>query len=137
MNVGRQERILTMNRGSATLKATLYELARGPSLLLSLDVDRPGESDSHIRIADSRGSTLFDHQFEQRDPNAALEVIVQWLGGHGYLSQLAAAGHRLVHGGSQYTVPRRITPVLLAELEQLVPLDPDHLPEAMAGIRFL
>ena len=128
MNVGRQDRILTMNRGSATLKATLYELDRGPNLVLSLDVDRAGESGSHIRIADSRRSTLFDHQFEQRDPNAALEVIVKWLGEHGYLSRLAAAGHRLVHGGSQYTAPRRITPVFLAELEQLVPLDPDHLP---------
>ena len=137
MNVGRQDRILTMNRGSATLKATLYELDRGPNLVLSLDVDRAGESGSHIRIADSRRSTLFDHQFEQRDPNAALEVIIKWLGEHGYLSRLAAAGHRLVHGGSQYTAPRRITPVFLAELEQLVPLDPDHLPEAMAGIRFL
>jgi acetate kinase len=137
MNVGRQDRILTMNRGSATLKATLYELDRGPNLVLSLDVDRAGESGSHIRIADSRRSTLFDHQFEQRDPNAALEVIIKWLGEHGYLSRLAAAGHRLVHGGSQYTAPRRITPVFLAELEQLVPLDPDHLPEAIAGIRFL
>jgi acetate kinase len=137
MNVGRQDRILTMNRGSATLKATLYELDRGPNLVLSLDVDRAGESGSHIRIADSRRSTLFDHQFEQRDPNAALEVIIKWLGEHGYLSRLAAAGHRVVHGGSQYTAPRRITPVFLAELEQLVPLDPDHLPEAIAGIRFL
>jgi acetate kinase len=137
MNVGRQDRILTMNRGSATLKATLYELDRGPNLVLSLDVDRAGESGSHIRIADSRRSTLLDHQFEQRDPNAALEVIIKWLGEHGYLSRLAAAGHRLVHGGSQYTAPRRITPVFLAELEQLVPLDPDHLPEAIAGIRFL
>jgi acetate kinase len=137
MTVGRQDRILTMNRGSATLKATLYEIDRGPNLMLSFEVERTGESVSHIRIADSHRRTLFDHQFEQHGPNAALEVIIQWLAEHGYPSALAAAGHRLVHGGPQYTAPRRITLDVLEELERIVPLDPGHLPEAMAGIRFL
>ena len=60
-----------------------------------------------------------------------------WLDEHGFFSQLGAAGHRLVHGGSQYAQPRRITPQFLSDVEQLVPLDPDHLPAAIRGIKFI
>jgi acetate kinase len=42
---------------------------------------------------------------------------------------LAAIGHRVVHGGPKYSRPRPITPDLIAELHQLSPFDPEHLPE--------
>jgi acetate kinase len=42
-----------------------------------------------------------------------------------------------VHGGARYHDPQRITPEFLSELEKLVPLDPDHLPEAIRGIQFV
>jgi len=38
-------------------------------------------------------------------------------------------GHRVVHGGPKYSEPQRITPVLVEELRQLSPFDPEHLPE--------
>ena len=136
MTVPLQGRILTMNRGSATLKAALYDVKSAPQLALSIEIDR-AQQGGHIRISDSRKSLLFDRELSGRDSDAALELIFQWLSEHGYLSQLAAAGHRLVHGGAQYTKPERITPEFMAEIEQLIPLDPDHLPEAISGIRFI
>jgi acetate kinase len=126
-----------MNRGSTTLKAALYDVEERARLVLSISVDRIDDSDGHITIADGRGGGLFDQQFNGRDANAGLGVIIEWLGEHGHLSQLAAAGHRLVHGGLQYTEPQRITPAFLAELEQIVPLDPDHLPGAISAIRII
>jgi acetate kinase len=63
--------------------------------------------------------------------------VFDWLEKQGYLGDMAAAGHRIVHGGTRFTEPERVTPDFLAELETLVPLDPDHLPEAIAGIRFI
>jgi acetate kinase len=63
--------------------------------------------------------------------------VFAWLDKHEYLSGLKAAGHRLVHGGARYTEPQRITPKFLRALETLVPLDPDHLPAAIKGIRFV
>src|ERR1700722_13681990 len=126
-----------MNRGSATLKAALYEVGDHEKAVLSVKVDRADSSSSHVTIADSKGAPLFGASVDPRQPDSALEEIFQWLGQQGYLSTLAAAGHRLVHGGSQFKKPLKITPEVLAELEELVPLDPDHLPEAMAGIRFI
>jgi acetate kinase len=130
-------RILTMNRGSATLKCALYEAANPGELLVSMTIDRAGVSGGRLKIADPSGAALFDSPVGVGESDAALEAMFAWLGEHEYLSQLAAAGHRLVHGGPRYREPQRITPEFLSAMEQLVPLDPDHTPEALRGIQFI
>jgi acetate kinase len=132
-----QRRILTMNRGSSTLKSALYEAGDHEELLLSMTVDEAGVSGGRLNVADPSGNTLLDSPVDCRDANAALEGMFAWLGEHGFLSGLAAAGHRLVHGGSRYKDPKRITAEFFSEIEQLVPLDPDHLPAAIRGIKFI
>jgi acetate kinase len=47
------------------------------------------------------------------------------------------AGHRVVHGGAKYTAPTRIDDRVLAELNELVPLAPVHLPLSIAAIEAL
>jgi acetate kinase len=130
-------RILTMNRGSATLKCALFEAGNPGQLLVSMTIDRAGVSGGRLKFADSTGAALFESPVDGRDSNAAMEAMFAWLDERKYFSQLAAAGHRLVHGGPRYREPQRITPDFLSELEQLVPLDPDHMPEAIRGIRFI
>ena len=44
-------------------------------------------------------------------------------------------GHRVVHGGPRHVSPARVDPGLLAELDELVPLAPLHLPAAVRGMR--
>jgi acetate kinase len=131
------QRILTMNRGSATLKSTLYEVGARDEVLASISVAYGDAAGARLQIADGGGAALLDSRVEGRDSNAVLETMFAWLDEHKYLSGLTAAGHRLVHGGARYREPQRITPEFLAELEKLVPLDPDHLPEAIRGIRFV
>src|SRR5271156_1736287 len=126
-----------MNRGSATLKSALYEAGDHEELLLSMTVDEAGGSGGRLKIDDASGSTLFDSGVDSGRTENALEAMFGWLGEHGFLSGLAAAGHRLVHGGSRYKDPLRITPEFLTEIERLVPLDPDHLPAAIRGIKFI
>ena len=132
-----QRRILTMNRGSATLKSALYGTGDQEELLLSMTVDEAGGSGGRLKVDDASGSTLFDSGVDSGRTENALEVMFGWLGEHGFLSGLAAAGHRLVHGGSRYKDPLRITAEFLTEIERLVPLDPDHLPAAIRGIKFI
>lgn len=140
MTSGR-ERVLTMNRGSATLKSTLYEVAADANkrveALLSISVAYSGTADAHLKITDFSEVALLDTSISGHDSNAAMEAMFAWLDEHKYLTGLAAAGHRLVHGGARYHDPQRITPEFLSELEKLVPLDPDHLPEAIRGIQFV
>jgi acetate kinase len=132
-----KRRILTMNRGSATLKSALFVAGSHEELLLSMTVDQTGASGGRLKIADASGTSLSDSPVESGDTNAVLDAILAWLGDHGFLSDLAAVGHRLVQGGPRYRQPQRITPDFLTEIEQLVSLDPDHLPAAIQGIRFI
>jgi acetate kinase len=140
MTFGR-ERVLTMNRGSATLKSTLYEVAgdvgNRAEALLSISVAYSGTVSARLKITDASDGALLDAPVAGRSSNAALEMMFAWLDEHKYLAGLAAAGHRLVHGGARYHDPQRITPEFLSELEKLVPLDPDHLPAAIHGIQFV
>jgi acetate kinase len=45
-----------------------------------------------------------------------------------------AIGHRVVHGGSRYSLPERVTAELLDTLRELVSIDPAHLPQAIRAI---
>ncbi len=130
-------RILTMNRGSSTLKSALYESGDHQECLLSMTVDEASASGGRLKISDASGDALLDSPVDSRDGNGALEVMFAWLRERGFLSGLAAAGHRLVHGGSRYRDPQRITPEFLSEIKKLVPLDPDHMPAAIRGIQFV
>ena len=130
-------RILTINCGSATLKAALYDIHRREEPRLSIKVERLDTPHSRMRISDSIGESLFDEAIPQHNSEGALAAIFQWLGDGGYLSQLSGVGHRLVHGGPRFSEPQRVTARLLEQLEQFVALDPDHLPEAMSVIRFV
>jgi acetate kinase len=55
-----QRRVLTMNRGSATLKSAFYEAGDHEEVLLSMTVDQAGSSVGRLKIADPRGAALLD-----------------------------------------------------------------------------
>lgn len=137
MNLSTPARILTMNRGSATLKAALYEADAQEKLVLSIKLDGAGSPKERLNISDASGHTLFDSSSDTAKRGNGLDAIFQWLDGHGYLANLSAVGHRLVHGGTRFETPQQINRETLAELERLLPLDPDHLPQALEGIRFI
>ena len=51
--------------------------------------------------------------------------------------ELAAVGHRVVHGGMEYAEPVRLDAGVLAVLEKFIPLAPLHQPHNLAPIRLL
>ena len=131
-----KQAILTINRGSGTLKAGVYEASPEPSLAASIKVDRAGTPEARIKITDAAKKTLLDSAVEQANANSDLSTILKWLTENGYASRLAGIGHRLVHGGPRYTESQRITPEVLSELEKIAQLDPDHTPQAIQNIQF-
>ena len=137
MATPQRTRILAMNQGSSTLKAALYDVQRGEQLLLSVAVDEPRNARGELKITDARGKTIFQRKVKGSPPDAALDVMFRWLAEHGYAFNLVAIGHRLVHGGPRYHKTQRINSKVLHELERLIPLDPEHLPQALRDIRFV
>lgn len=132
----KQRTILTINRGSGTLKAGLYQASDPPGILASIKVDRAATPEARIKITDAHAKALLDSPIEDSAANSDLAAILKWLSASGYASRLAGIGHRIVHGGPRYTESQRITPEVMAELEKIAPLDPDHAPLAIQNIGF-
>lgn len=120
-------RILTINRGSSTVKCALFVAGEPPVRLLSGDVDRIGRADHVWRIVDTDGNKRSGPLRESDRVAAAIELIELLTASNGH-GELAAVGHRIVHGGSRYHEPQRVTPDLLAELRRISPFAPEHLP---------
>ncbi len=124
--------ILTLNAGSSSLKVALFS---GDILTHVGRIERigsgTGTAAAHMNVRDAAGSTLFDVDIAATDHDAALEAIFK----HLPLDDVAAAGHRVVHGGDQYRAPVRVTPKVISDLERLIPLAPLHEPHNIAGIR--
>jgi acetate kinase len=72
-----------------------------------------------------------DQHVDARDFATAIRFLFDWLDDRVGLSSLDAVGHRVVHG-MRHAEPERVTPELVAELRQLIPVDPDHLPAEIA-----
>ncbi len=75
-------------------------------------------------------TAIYDHQ-------AALRDLLLWLKESPNLPDVIAVGHRVVHGGEEYSDPQLLTPEIVARLEHFVPLAPLHQPHNLAGIRAL
>ena len=130
------QRLLTINTGSSSLKAALYRLREDTTETLELraEASRIGGRGG-LRLADARGETLDERRDDLPDHSAALDALMSRLRDRGLdRDDLAAAGHRIVHGGDRHREPQRVAPDLVADLRALVPIDPNHLPQAIAAI---
>jgi acetate kinase len=123
-----------INAGSSSLKFSFYE---GESRLLAGQVEGIGAIHSASAIGPDGAPVAPPDLGMQRPsvPSDALPVLIPWARARLGDRQLAALGHRVVHGGLRHSRPARVTPALLAELESLVPLAPLHEPHNLAPIK--
>jgi acetate kinase len=123
-----------VNAGSSSLKFSIYE---GDTCLLNGQVDGIG-----VRPAASAktgtGEKLPPPDLSAAPPRTPADALValmpwlqDWLAGR----QLAAIGHRVVHGGPHHAAPARVTQALLDDLATFIPLAPLHQPHNLAPIR--
>ncbi|MDQ0959066.1 acetate kinase [Streptomyces sp. B4I13] len=131
-------RVLVLNSGSSSVKYQLLDM-RDSSRLASGLVERIGERTSrlkHTPLAAGGGSRERSGPFADHD--AALKAVAQELAGDGLgldSPELAAIGHRVVHGGRHFTRPTVVDDAVLAEIERLIPVAPLHNPANLTGIR--
>jgi acetate kinase len=75
-----------------------------------------------------------------RDHSAAVEYIVKWLTSDESgvpittIGEIQAVGHRVVHGGEQFSQSTRVDDRVWSELEELIELAPLHNPHNLRGI---
>lgn len=131
--------ILTINAGSSSIKFSLYEhngqLAATPAL--SGQIDGIGAA-ARLVAKDHNGKheialTLGGEQEAQHA--ASLDFLLKWIGEHLSGVEIAAVGHRVVHGGELFSAPMAVDREKLAQLEQFINLAPLHQPHNLNGIK--
>jgi acetate kinase len=128
--------LLTFNAGSSTVKIGLFALGPGSA-------ERIGKGvidfrDEPLRFSLVEGPDRFDIALEAvagEELDAVLAEAFRRLSWHFDIDGVAAAGHRIVHGGDGFAGPVRIDDAAIAEIEALIPLAPLHQPQGLKLIR--
>ncbi|GGW18996.1 acetate kinase [Streptomyces capoamus] len=130
-------RVLVLNSGSSSLKYQLLDMRDSSRLAVGL-VERIGEQTSRIEHTCLTGGDKRERSGPIADHDAALKAVAEELGRDGLgldSPELAAIGHRVVHGGMFFTEPTVIDDEVLSEIERLIPVAPLHNPANLTGIR--
>lgn len=123
--------LLTLNAGSSSLKFGLYEDAQEPEMLLQGQVDGIGSSARLVLMVDDEKTS---HPVDAPTQGAALTHVINALEPRLQGLSICGVGHRIVHGGPEYSEPLILTHDALDDLEKLIPLAPLHQPHNLAGV---
>ncbi len=134
------EGIAVLNAGSSSLKFSLF-VAQAAGLALVARGQAEGLFTSPRFVAkDAEGNVLDEKAWGdgvKLGHEGALDHLVSVLRAHFAGHRLAAVGHRVVHGGREYSHPILATPAIVEALEKYVPLAPLHQPHNLSPIRLL
>jgi acetate kinase len=128
---------LVLNAGSSSLKFCVYQRPGGENWRLEARGQIEGIGTSpKLSVRDSGGEMLADQKLDEhvRDGRNAIDALAAWLRSKYGGARVLGVGHRVVHGGKHYARPTIVTPQVMADLQQLIPLAPLHQPYNLAAI---
>lgn len=136
----KRDGILVLNAGSSSIKFLLFAAEGG-----TLDPVARGQIEGihtapHLIAHDDSGNVLEEKSWGEGvklGHEGAVAHLAEFLRGQTSGFELAAVGHRVVHGGLEYEQPVRLDRKVLGILEKFVPLAPLHQPHNLAPIRLL
>ena len=121
--------VLVLNAGSSSIKFAVFSATLEQKLSgIAAEIGGAG----FLEVEDQRDQIpLVDHR-------AALKAVLNALHERGVsIKNLAAAAHRVVHGGKKLTAPMRVNADVMAEIGACSPLAPLHNPHNLAAIATL
>ena len=129
-------KILILNAGSSSLKYQLIDMD-GEKLLAKGIAERIGIEGS--KISQKAGDKSFEQEKPMKDHTAAIELMLKALtdsevGALTNMDEIAAVGHRVLHGGERFTGSVRINQDVKDAIRANIPLGPLHNPANLMGI---
>jgi acetate kinase len=121
--------ILTVNGGSSSIKFALFEAEGGLRRILGGQIEGIGLSEGTFSVRAANNADSFSRRLALPDHATAVNSLMDWIQAKSARGEVVAVGHRVVHGGPNYSEPQRITPEMIDTLRQLEQFDPEHLPE--------
>jgi len=120
--------VIALNAGSSSVKFAVHEvcgdLVEKP-VLAGKAAFAGGRARIEIRIGRAQART---HDLASGDFDIAVREAMRTIGEFTASSDVLAVAHRIVHGGTKFATPRIMTAEVVAELERLTPLAPQHQP---------
>ncbi len=128
--------VLTINTGSSSIKASLFEEDKSVAAYQIL-LSGIGSDDGMFSI-----KSLIKNLEEKKNKvfktyEDAFHLLIQWLNENDLEKDVRSIGHRLVHGGAKYREPVLITSAVFNDLEKLIPFDPLHIPPELEGVKLM
>ncbi len=125
-----QEFVLALNAGSSSLKFAVFKGSAPPVHVLSGALDRIGSPEATFALKHIGGQQAEPARIPAPDHVSGLEYLLKRLGET--VADVAAVGHRVVHGGLHYREPQPVDGAMLVELRRISSFDPEHLPSQIA-----
>lgn len=132
--------ILVINSGSSSVKFLIVQIPE-EKILLRGNAEKAGSGNLKYSQERSDGQRL-ELESPEYNYHKAFDFIFKYMTDKEYgildsVSDLAAAGHRLVHGGEGISGAVEITARLLLEMREKTALAPLHYPANLAGIEYV
>ncbi len=128
--------LLTFNAGSSTVKIGLFEIDASAPRRLAKGVIDFRTVPLSFRVTE--GPEVFEVDLASEASEGLSKVLAetfQSLAQHFDLAQIAAVGHRVVHGGDIFFGPALIDDETVRAIENLTTLAPLHQPQSLRLIR--
>ncbi|MCB0495507.1 MAG: acetate kinase [Cyclobacteriaceae bacterium] len=133
-------KVLVINTGSSSIKYQLFEMPEGRVLCSGL-VERIGEEMgkiTHKQLTES-AENVFKEEMAIADHKVGMQQIEMLLVDKVYgvlrnADEVSLVGHRVVHGGEDFSSTTQITEAVKNKIKELAPLAPLHNPPNLVGI---
>jgi acetate kinase len=130
-------KVLVINCGSSSIKYQLYQMPQAQVLAKGI-VERVGEKTS--KLSCSHGGKTYSLEAKVGNHESAMELILKTLADKDTgiikdVCEIGAVGHRVVHGGEEFTNSVVINEQVTASIEKFADIAPLHNPANLIGIR--
>ncbi len=131
-------KILVLNCGSSSIKYQLINMANNAELLAKGLLERVGLTDSELKHQ-PKGKEAYMLIQDVKDHEIGINLILKALldPNHGVISNVTdifAVGHRVAHGGENFSASALITNEVKKNIEAVIDLAPLHNPANLNGI---
>lgn len=129
------EVILVINAGSSSIKFSIFSVEK-LNLINHGEVENVSEKPV-FSIYDSNHVLILKKPLSKSGYLQALQCLLKWFEEQPTQLILKAVGHRIVHGGREFTEPTRINTEVMKKLTALIPLAPLHQPHNLEAIKII
>lgn len=132
--------ILVLNAGSSSIKFSVYQVRPDAQELLLRGQIEGLHTAPRFVAKDPAGATIGERTWAEGTSlghAGAIDHMVGFLRENNKEHRLIAVGHRVVHGGLEFSEPTLVTAEVISKLEKFIPLAPLHQPHNLLPIRIV